>query len=127
MPDTRKDEPTDDEPLLVARGVSVQFGAQRVLRDISLEVARGETLAIIGESGCGKTVLLKAMIGLVRPKQGEMYFAGQNLATLSDRELSNQRMRFGFVFQQAALFDSMTIAQNIAFPLRQHTDKGDAE
>ena len=127
MSETLENETHDDELLLEARGVSVQFGSQRVLRDINLKVARGETLAIIGESGCGKTVLLKAIIGLVRPKQGEMIFAGRNLATLDDRELARQRIRFGFVFQQAALFDSMTIAQNIAFPLRQHTDKTDAE
>ncbi len=127
MPETRQHEPADHKPLLVGRGVSVQFGSQRVLRNISLEVPRGETLAIIGESGCGKTVLLKTMIGLVRPKQGEMLFDGKNLSTLDDRELALQRIRFGFVFQQAALFDSMTIAQNIAFPLRQHTDKSNAE
>jgi len=127
MPVTRRPEPPDHEPLLVARDVSVQFGSQRVLRNINLEVPRGQTLAIIGESGCGKTVLLKAIIGLVRPKQGEMLFDGKNLSTLDDRELARQRIRFGFVFQQAALFDSMTIAQNIAFPLRQHTEKSNAE
>ena len=80
-------------------------------------------MAVIGESGCGKTVLLKTMIGLLRPTQGSSNFDGRNLATLNDRALAHERIRFGFVFQQAALFDSMTIAQNIAFPLRQHTRK----
>jgi phospholipid/cholesterol/gamma-HCH transport system ATP-binding protein len=127
MAKTESDETEDDKPILSATNVSVQFGAQKVLRNINLEVARGETLAIIGESGCGKTVLLKAMIGLVRPQQGEMLFDGRNLTTLDDRELARQRIRFGFVFQQAALFDSMTVAQNIGFPLRQHSDKRDSE
>ncbi|MEN6459069.1 MAG: ABC transporter ATP-binding protein [Thermoguttaceae bacterium] len=103
--------------------VSVSFGRQQVLRDIDLTIARGQTLAIIGESGCGKTVLLKTIIGLLRPTRGAVYFDGRNLAKLGERELTRQRIRFGFLFQQAALFDSMTIAQNIAFSLRQHTHK----
>ena len=78
---------------------------------------------MIGESGCGKTVLLKTIIGLLRPTRGAVYFDGRNLAELGERELTRQRIRFGFLFQQAALFDSMTIAQNVAFPLRQHTRK----
>jgi phospholipid/cholesterol/gamma-HCH transport system ATP-binding protein len=103
--------------------VNVRFGRQEVLRDIDLAVPRGQTLAIIGESGCGKTVLLKTIIGLLRPSAGEVSFDGRNLATLSERSLTRERIRFGFLFQQAALFDSMTIAQNVAFPLRQHTEK----
>lgn len=103
--------------------VNVRFGRQDVLRDIDLTVPRGQTLAIIGESGCGKTVLLKTIIGLLRPSTGEVSFDGRNLATLSEKSLTRERIRFGFLFQQAALFDSMTIAQNVAFPLRQHTEK----
>jgi phospholipid/cholesterol/gamma-HCH transport system ATP-binding protein len=101
--------------------LGVSFGTQDVLRDIDLSVPRGQTLAIIGESGCGKTVLLKTMIGLVRPTRGEMLFDGHDLESLSEKELTKQRIRFGFVFQNAALFDSLTIEQNVAFPLRQHT------
>jgi phospholipid/cholesterol/gamma-HCH transport system ATP-binding protein len=77
-------------------------------------------LAVIGESGCGKTVLLKTLIGLIRPTGGTVRFDGNDIHRLSDRELTRQRIRFGFVFQGAALFDSMTIAQNVAFPLREH-------
>lgn len=115
----------EDHPLIVARNLSVRFGRQAVLRDINLEVPRGQTLVVIGESGCGKTVLLKSLIGLVRPTKGNVLFDGQDLAALNDRELAKQRIRFGFVFQGAALFDSLTVAQNVAFPLRQHTDYDD--
>ncbi len=110
-------------PLIRMEGVEIDFGRQRVLRDIDLTISRGKTLAVIGESGCGKTVLLKTIIGLLRPTRGLVRFDGRNLAELSERELTKQRIRFGFLFQQAALFDSMTIAQNIGFSLRQHTDK----
>lgn len=110
-------------PLLRLDGVGVDFAHQRVLRDINLVIPRGQTLAIIGESGCGKTVLLKTMIGLLRPTRGAVHFDGRNLAELGERELTRQRIRFGFLFQQAALFDSMTIFQNVAFPLGQHSRK----
>jgi len=116
----------DGHPLIETRHLSVRFGRQPVLRDINLAIPRGQTLVVIGESGCGKTVLLKSLIGLVRPTQGEVLFDGQNLARLTERELARQRIRFGFVFQGAALFDSLTVAQNVAFPLRQHTDYDDA-
>ena len=115
------------KPLVETRDLTVRFGRQIVLRGISLAVPKGETVVVIGESGCGKTVLLKSIIGLVRPTSGEVLFDGQNLAQLSDKELTRERMRFGFVFQQAALFDSMTVAQNIAFPLKEHTRKSDTE
>jgi phospholipid/cholesterol/gamma-HCH transport system ATP-binding protein len=115
------------QPLIHLDQVGVAFGRQPVLREIGLRIARGETVAVIGESGCGKTVLLKTIIGLLRPARGAVYFDGRNLARLGERELTQQRIRFGFLFQQAALFDSMTIAQNIAFPLRQHSGKPLAE
>lgn len=103
--------------------VHVTFGAQNVLRGVSLTVPRGQTLAVIGESGCGKTVLLKTIIGLVKPTGGRVSFDGHNIAELDDRELTRQRVRFGYVFQNAALFDSMTVGQNVAFPLRQHASE----
>lgn len=114
-------------PLMEVRGLHVGFGRHAVLRGISLSVPRGETVVVIGESGCGKTVLLKTLIRLIVPTQGEVCFDGQNLADLPEKELTQQRIRCGYVFQNAALFDSMTIGQNVAFPLRQHTNCGDSE
>jgi phospholipid/cholesterol/gamma-HCH transport system ATP-binding protein len=115
------------DPLVRIEGLWVRFGKQWVLRDVNLAIERGQTVAIIGESGCGKTVLLKCIIGLLRPTQGVSRFDGRDLATLGDRELTAQRTRFGFLFQQAALFDSMTVAQNVAFPLREHSRKPERE
>ncbi|HIF33933.1 MAG TPA: ABC transporter ATP-binding protein [Planctomycetaceae bacterium] len=110
------------QPMLEVSALTVTFSGQTVLRNIDLTVPRGETVAVIGESGCGKTVLLKSMVGLVRPSKGKVVFDGQDLSRLDDHQLSKQRIRMGFVFQNAALFDSMTIGQNIAFPLREHTN-----
>ena len=114
-------------PLLEVERLSVRFGAQQVLRDISLSVPTGQTLVVLGESGCGKTVLLKSMIGLILPTAGDVLFEGKSLASLNDRALAHLRTRYGFVFQGAALFDSMTILDNIAFPLREHTRLPEAE
>jgi phospholipid/cholesterol/gamma-HCH transport system ATP-binding protein len=110
-----------EPPLVETRGLHVSFAGHDVLRDVSLSVPRGQTLAIIGESGCGKTVLLKTLLALVRPSRGEVFFEQKNLMSLGEKQLTAQRIRFGFVFQNAALFDSMTVAQNVAFPLRQHS------
>ncbi len=111
---------THGDALLEIDKLHVSFAGHLVLRDISLRIKRGQTLVVIGESGCGKTVLLKSIIALIRPTLGSIRFEGRDLATLNDRELTSLRTRFGFVFQQAALFDSLTIGQNVAFPLRQH-------
>ncbi|MFM1903817.1 MAG: hypothetical protein RLZZ440_1717 [Planctomycetota bacterium] len=126
-PDAVAEAAVADQPLLRVTSLGVRFGAQQVLRDISLDLAAGETLVILGESGCGKTVLLKSMIGLVRPTTGAVAFEGRSLARLSDRQLAHLRTRYGFVFQGAALFDSLSIADNIAFPLREHTRIPEAE
>ena len=117
----------NDHPLLDVRHLDVVFGRQKVLRDVNLRVPRGQTLSVIGESGCGKTVLLKTLIDLIRPTNGEVIFDGLSLANLKGRELVQQRIRFGFLFQNSALFDSMTIGQNVAFPLRQHKRLKDRE
>ena len=120
VPTMSTPETTNHTPLIDIQGLTIRFGAQTVLRNINLTVPCGETLAVIGESGCGKTVLMKTIIGLIRPTSGRVLFDGKNLADLNDKQMTQQRMRFGFVFQGAALFDSMTVAQNIGFPLKQH-------
>ena len=109
--------------ILDVENVSIQFENQWVLRDISFSLRRGEMLAIIGESGCGKTVMLKTLIGLYYQTSGKILFDGIELHKLSYFDLAQVRTRWGFVFQQAALFDSLTIGDNIAFPLAQHTKK----
>jgi phospholipid/cholesterol/gamma-HCH transport system ATP-binding protein len=111
---------TPSGSLIELHEMSVSFGRQQVLRDISLSIPRGQTLAIIGESGCGKTVFLKTIIGLLQPTSGDVIFDGRRLDEMNDKELTRERGRFGFVFQNAALFDSMTIAENIAFPLKEN-------
>jgi phospholipid/cholesterol/gamma-HCH transport system ATP-binding protein len=96
-----------------------RIGEQEILRGIDLDVARGETLAIIGRSGGGKSVLLKHLIGLMRPNEGEIWIEGQNIIDMSERNLASIRQKVGILFQGSALFDSMTVAENIAFPLRE--------
>ena len=118
---------SENDYLSEAEGIWVRFGRQQVLRDITLQIPRGQTLALIGESGCGKTVTMKALIGLVRPQQGLVRFDGQDISRLNEKQLTKQRIRFGFLFQSAALFDSMTVAQNVSFPLRQHSKKSKRE
>lgn len=123
----RRGSEANTEPLLTVSHMSIEFGRQRVLRDLTLTVPRGQTLAVIGESGCGKTVLLKSLIGLIKPTSGSVLFDGQNIAALDDQARTQERIRFGYLFQNAALFDSMTVGQNIAFPLRQHLSLTNAE
>jgi phospholipid/cholesterol/gamma-HCH transport system ATP-binding protein len=116
-----------EEPILHAENLCLRFGSNPVLRDIDFSVFKGETVAVIGESGCGKTVLLKTLIGLNKPNTGRIFFDGHDLNGLSYFDLARIRTRYGFVFQQAALFDSMTIRENIAFSLVQHTKKSKKE
>jgi len=92
---------------------------QEILRGIDLEVATGETLAIIGRSGGGKSVLLKHLVGLMQPSAGEIWIQGQNIIGMSERQLGEIRKKIGILFQSGALFDSMTVEENIAFPLRE--------
>ncbi len=110
----------EQESIVDVESLSVTFGSQEVLKDITLRIPPGQTLALLGESGCGKTVLMKSIIGLVKPTCGKIEFDGENINQLTERQLSRMRLRYGFIFQNAALFDSMTIGQNVAFPLRQH-------
>ena len=127
MKDSNALEEQADPPLVDARSITVGFNAQTILRDINLQIPRGQTLAIIGESGCGKTVLMKMIVGLIRPDKGQVMFDGRDLVTMNPLEMTKTRKRFGFVFQNAALFDSMTIFDNVAFPIRQHEQAGEEE
>ena len=97
------------------------FGKQKVLDGIDIEIEEGKTTVIIGRSGGGKSVLLKHIIGLLRPDRGQVLVDGTDIAKLGDRELNEIRKKFGMLFQEAALFDSMTVGENVAFPLREHT------
>ena len=115
------------EPIFEIDSLQVKFEQHEVLRAVNLTIGRGETIAVIGESGCGKTVLLKNLIGLIRPTQGKVCFDRLDLEELSEKALTEVRVRMGFLFQNAALFDSMTVGQNVAFPLRQHTRMSDVE
>jgi len=106
------------EPLIRLVGVSVRFGRQQVLSNVHLDVFAHETLALIGESGCGKSVMLKLIVGLLPPTEGEVFFEGKPLHRMRERELVAMRQRVGFLFQGAALFDSLTVFDNVAFGLR---------
>ncbi|SIO67610.1 phospholipid/cholesterol/gamma-HCH transport system ATP-binding protein [Singulisphaera sp. GP187] len=110
----------DSKAIIEMLGLTMRFRQQTVLRDITLRIRAGQTLCVIGESGCGKTVLLKLMIGLLRPTRGVVKFDGRDLAKLDEHELTMTRLRFGFLFQMAALFDSLTIYDNVAFGPREH-------
>jgi phospholipid/cholesterol/gamma-HCH transport system ATP-binding protein len=105
--------------MVAVRGLEKRIGRQEILRGVDLDVAIGETLAIIGRSGAGKSVLLKHLVGLMRPDTGEIWIEGQNITGMSERELASIRQKVGILFQGAALFDSMTVEENIAFPLRE--------
>src|SRR5580704_14807340 len=105
-------------PILALERVSMNFGRQEVLRDIEMRVMPGQTVAVIGESGCGKTVLLKLIVGLMRPTSGDVHFEGKDLRHLRERQLIELRLRMGFLFQGAGLFDSLNVFDNVAFGLR---------
>ena len=113
-------------PIVELRRVTKNFGTQPILRDISLKVERGETLAVLGESGCGKSVLLKLILRLLRPTAGQIHWDGRPIQDCSEKQLADGRLRFGFLFQMAALFDSLTVFENVAFGLRQNTDLDEA-
>jgi phospholipid/cholesterol/gamma-HCH transport system ATP-binding protein len=97
------------------------FGKQKVLTGLNLEIEDGKTTVIIGRSGGGKSVLLKHMIGLIKPDKGQVFVDNIDITKLNDRELNEIRKKFGMLFQEAALFDSFTVGENVAFPLREHT------
>ena len=102
--------------------VNKEFSGKAALKHIHMEIRRGETLAIIGGSGSGKSTLLRLLIGLIRPTSGEIWFDEQEVSRISEKEWDKLRLSMGMVFQYSALFDSMTVGENVAFGLREHTD-----
>jgi phospholipid/cholesterol/gamma-HCH transport system ATP-binding protein len=114
-------------PPVQVESLSKSFGKQTVLDGISLEVGQGETLSVLGRSGTGKSVLLKLIIGLHRPDSGSIRVNGEDVTKLPLKELNEVRKRVGFLFQQAALYDSLTIEENVAFPLRRHSSMSEGE
>lgn len=116
--------PTNDnanEPMLRTRNLRKAFGQQVVLDNVSITVPRGQTLMVLGRSGTGKSVLLKLMIGLQKPDDGVIEINQQEITSLPLKELNEMRKKVGFLFQHAALYDSLTVEENVAFPLRRHT------
>ena len=108
------------DAIIVLKNLTKRFGSKVVLNGISLSIEKGKTTVVIGPSGCGKTVLIKHLIGLLRPSSGEVYFKNQRIDNLPENELNEVRTHFGFLFQGGALFDSLSVAENIMFPIRQH-------
>ena len=118
--------PTVVEPVSL-RAVGQRFGSQEVLRNLTLSVRSGETLVVIGESGCGKSVTLKLMISLLDATSGEVCWEGHHVAGLSRAERDRHRLRFGYLFQNSALFDSFDVFENVAYGLRESGDRSEAE
>lgn len=115
------------EAIVEATDLRKNFDANAVLRGVSFELAKGETLVVMGGSGAGKTVLLRLVAGLIRPDGGRLRVFGRSIENLSEEALLPLRRRMGYVFQSAALFDSLSVHENVAYPLREHTNLGEAE
>jgi len=113
---------SDGDAVISIRGVRKDFGDTTVLHDVNLDVRKGETMVIMGGSGSGKSTLLRLIIGSLRPSSGEIRMFGKDVCSLSELEMNKVRRRFGVLFQSGALFNSMTLAENVALPLAEHTD-----
>jgi len=116
---------SDDDPVIRIRGLRTQFGTQVIHDDLDLDVLRGEVLGVVGGSGTGKSVLLKTIVGLIRPRAGSIEVFGEDLTRLPDAARERAQQRWGVLFQDGALFGSLTVAQNIKVPLREHLDLPD--
>jgi phospholipid/cholesterol/gamma-HCH transport system ATP-binding protein len=134
MPDKQPSEASSTKansenlpPAIRVESLSKSFGEQTVLKRVSLEVTQGETLAVLGRSGTGKSVLLKLIIGLHKPDSGSIRVNGEEVTNLPPKDLNEVRKKVGFLFQQAALYDSLTVQENVAFPLRRHSRISDGE
>ena len=117
---------SDEDAVVELRDVTKSFGLKRVLDEVSLTVARGHGVCILGRSGTGKSVTLKHIVGLVKPDAGRVFVEGHDITEMPITALTDVRKRIGFLFQNAALFDSISVGENVAFPLRRHTRNSDA-
>lgn len=109
-----------DEPMIVIKDLNISFGSNHVLKDFNLSLFKGENIVVLGKSGSGKSVLIKCIIGLLKPDSGSIEVLGENIMDLNHEELDHIRMKTGFLFQSNALYDSMNVRQNLEFPLRRH-------
>lgn len=115
------------EAVISLRQLNITFGTHTVLDNIDLDVYKGETLAVLGPSGTGKSTVLRSMIGLLEPNGGQIFIQGEDVSGLDEDGWNSLRMKMGMVFQYSALFDFLTVGENVAFGLRQHTDKSNEE
>ena len=113
-------ERTEAKSIIQVKGFTAAYGERAILKDLTFDVMDGEVFIILGGSGCGKSTVLKHMIGLLRPDSGRVLVAGTDVSEYSERAWVDVRKQFGYVFQGAALFDSLSVAENIAYPLREH-------
>ena len=111
--------------LIEVRDLRQKFGQQDILRGVNLDIPKGETLVLLGQSGGGKSVFLRHLIGLIRPLSGSIKIEGEEIAHLSERELEPVRRKIGMLFQDGALFDSLTVFDNVAFPLRERGERNE--
>ncbi len=109
------------EVVIDIKDVHKKFGQRQILSGASLEIYKGETMVIMGGSGCGKSTLLRHMIGAIRPDSGSVYVMGRDIANMSEEELDTTKKKFGMLFQSGALFDSLSVKENVAMPIREHT------
>ncbi|MDX1940931.1 MAG: ATP-binding cassette domain-containing protein [Saprospiraceae bacterium] len=119
-PSILKTKTASGEPVIAVSNVSIAFGNNQVLNNFNLILYKGENLAVLGKSGSGKSVLIKCIIGLLKPDEGDINVLGENVAALEQESLDALRVKIGFLFQSNALYDSMTVRENLEFPLRRH-------
>jgi len=121
-PETKPRGPISSEPIIEVIEAAKQFGPRRVLNSITFSIPRGKTTVIIGASGCGKSTLLKLLVGYLKPDAGRILYDGEDIVPMNEDQLDPVRKRFGILFQNGALFNSMTVGDNVALPLMEHTD-----
>src|SRR5216117_4111100 len=124
--DRTEDAPGQEGAMISVRNLRVSYGEPEILHGVSFDVMRGETMVILGGSGSGKSTLLRTLVGLERPTSGEVWIQGVNTANISEREMDTIRKKMGMSFQGSALFGSLTVGENVALPLREHTNLEDS-